>query len=199
MYEYLEGTVAARLAAALVLGVGGVGYELRTPLVGRLPALGERARVWVHLVVREDAHTLYGFGGREDRDLFRLLLKVRGVGPSMGLAILSALDRTELVQALQAREAKVFTRAKGVGKKTAEQIVLDLADRAEEFAAGCELRPGVLKPAATAPENPRVADATAALVSIGYAEKDARQRVEAALEQTGDADLEQLIRAALRS
>ena len=198
MYEYLEGTVASRHAAALVLDVAGVGYDLRTPLVGRLPSPGETARVWVHLVVREDAHTLFGFGTREDRDLFRLLLKVRGVGPSMALAILSALDRTEFVQALQAREAKVFTRAKGVGKKTAEQIVLDLADRAEEFAAGCEVQPGVLKPATTTPDNPRVLDATAALVSIGYAEKDARQRVEAALEETGDADLEQLVRAALR-
>lgn len=198
MYEYLEGTISARTAAGVVVDVGGVGYELRTPLGARLPQAGETARIWTHLVVREDNHTLFGFATRAERELFRMLLKVRGVGPSMALAILSALDRTELVQGLSQRDPKVFTRAKGVGRKTAEQIVLDLGDRAEEFAAGCEVQPGVIVPATTQSDDPALADATAALVSIGYAEKDARARVEAAAEELGDGDLEALVRAAIR-
>jgi Holliday junction DNA helicase RuvA len=198
VYEFLEGLIVTRKATGLVLEVGGVGYSLATPLGSRLPDVGTTARVHVHLVVRDDAHVLFGFGSREERDLFRLLLKVRGIGPSMGLALLSALNRTEIVQALLNRDAAPFTRAKGVGRKTAEQIVLDLADRAEEFAAGCELEPGVLKPSTRGPIDRCVLDATSALVSIGYAEKDARKRVEAAAEKYGSDDLEELVRAAIR-
>lgn len=199
MYEFLEGQVISRGATQMVLAVGGVGYSIATPLGSRLPEVGTSARIHVHLVVREDAHILFGFGSREDRELFRLLLKVRGIGPSMGLALLSAMDRTEIVQALLAHDAKAFTRAKGVGRKTAEQIVLDLADRAEDFAAGCELEPGVLKPTTGTPVNRSVLDATAALVSIGYAEKDARKRVEAVAHENDFNDLEALVRAAIRS
>ena len=120
MYEFLEGLIVTRKATGLVLEVGGVGYSLATPLGSRLPDVGTTARVHVHLVVRDDAHILFGFGSLEERDLFRLLLKVRGIGPSMGLALLSALNRTEIVQALLNRDATPFTRAKGVGRKTAE-------------------------------------------------------------------------------
>ena len=199
MYEFLEGQIVSRNATGIVIDVNGVGYSLATPLGTRLPSEGTKARIFVHLVVRDDAHILFGFGSIEERELFRLLLRVRGIGPSMGLALLSALDRSEIVQALLAREAAPFTRAKGVGRKTAEQIVLDLGDRAEEFAAGCELEPGVLKPSASGVTDRRVVDATAALVSIGYAEKDARKRVEAAAAQHGSEDLEALVRSAIRS
>ena len=173
MYEFLEGQVVSRGATQMVLAVGGVGYSIATPLGSRLPEVGTSARIHVHLVVRDDAHILFGFGSREDRELFRLLLKVRGIGPSMGLALLSAMDRTEIVQAL--------------------------ADRAEDFAAGCELEPGVLKPTTGTPANRSVLDATAALVSIGYAEKDARKRVEAVAHENDFNDLEALVRAAIRS
>lgn len=199
MYEFLEGQIVSRKATSVVIDVGGVGYSLSTPLGSRLPEQGSTTRIFVHLVVRDDAHILFGFASLEDRELFRLMLRVRGVGPSMGLALLSAMDRTEIVQALLAKDATPFTQAKGVGRKTAEQIVLDLADRAEDFAEGCELEPGVIKPVTSGPTDRRVLDATAALVSIGYAEKDARKRVTAAAIKHGTEDLEALVRAAIRS
>ena len=130
MYEYLEGRPAAdRHPARLVLDVGGVGYDLAVP-IGAPFGTGERVRVWTHLVVREDAHLLYGFPDRAMRNLFRLLLTVRGVGPGIALGVLSGLSRDELIAAIVADDAARLTGLKGVGKKTAEQILLDLRDKA---------------------------------------------------------------------
>lgn len=198
MYEFLEGEVQARTAAKLVLLVGGVGYELLMPLGTVLPEAGH-VRVFTHLAVREDAHTLYGFLDRETRDLFRLLLKVRGVGPTMALAVLSGLDRRELCDAILAEDAARLTRIRGVGKKTAEQILLDLRDKAELVAGAAELASprGAALAGATTPGEANVQDAIAALASIGYSEKDARKHVERAAQSVDPGDLEALVRTAL--
>ena len=199
MYEYLEGTVVERNAAHLVIDVGGVGYSLRTPLGRPLPELGSKARIWTHFVVREDAQTLYGFTQLEDRDLFRMLLRVRGVGPGMALAVQSGLDREDMVQALMAKDPVPFTRAKGVGKKTAEQIVLDLHERVARFAAGAPANSGTLTPAAPPSSGQaNLEDAAAALVSIGYPEKEASKLVTKAAQTVDPSDLEALVRAAIR-
>ncbi|MEM8714148.1 MAG: Holliday junction branch migration protein RuvA, partial [Planctomycetota bacterium] len=179
----------------------GVGYELLAPLGAAFPAKGERAKVFAHLVVREDSQTLYGFPRREDRDLFRILLRVRGVGPSMALAILSGLSPDDLTQAVLHEDLKALTRIKGVGKKTAEQILLDLRDKTGLLAAVS----GDVKPTSPAAQpqgeasHPNVADAVTALVSIGYSEKEAGKAVEKAAKEVGDADLELLVRTAMRS
>jgi len=195
VYEYLDGEIAARSAARVVLDVGGVGYDVHVPLGSRFPASG-RARVWTHLVVREDAHTLCGFPDRETRDLFRLLLSVRGVGPVMALGILSGLPREPLLDAVANGDAGTLTKIRGVGKKTAEQILLDMRDKATllraELASGSASRTPRTEPAAAGVE-----DAVQALVSIGYSEKEARKSVERAAQRVGAQDLELLVRAAL--
>ncbi len=198
MYEYLEGKVAQRTATRVVLDVGGVGYDLFAPLGAPFGELGKRARAYVHLAVREDAHILYGFTSVDERDLFRLLLRVRGVGPTIALAVLSGLPRNELVQAVVQGDARPLTRIKGVGKKTADQMLLDLRDKANELAGGVTDLPLTAAAApAVDPAELNVADAIAALVSIGYSDKEAKKEVERAREQVDPRDLEALVRAAL--
>jgi Holliday junction DNA helicase RuvA len=199
VYDFLEGTVARRTPASVTLDVGGVGYHLLVPLGSLLSEPGQAGRVWTHLVVREDSQTLYGFGDAPARDLFRILLKVKGVGPAMALAVLSGLDRRELCEAIAGEDVARLTTIKGVGKKTAEQILLDLRDRVSALSAGLELAPGVLSPAAApTPESANLEDAVSALVSLGFAEKDARKRVGKATQTIDPDDLGQLVQAAFR-
>lgn len=192
MYEYLDGQVAEHRPTRLVLDVAGVGYDLVVPLGAGFPERG-RARVWTHLVVRDDAQFLCGFPDRATRDLFRLLLSVRGVGVTMAIGVLSGLPRAALVQAIVDEDVKSLMRVKGVGKKTAEQILLDLRDKAQSLEAGDRRAP------AGAPERlvALVEDAVRALVSIGYGEKEARGKVDVAARDVGHEDLEKLVRAAL--
>jgi Holliday junction DNA helicase RuvA len=198
VYEYLEGVVRERTGTRLVLDVGGVGYDLYCPLGSSFPA-GGRAVAWTHLVVRDDAHELYGFAERETRELFRALLTVSGVGPRMALGVLSGLPRDELLQAVIDGDVARLTAIRGVGKKTAQQILLDLADKARGLArAGArEDRAGEIPrpPAGKA----RLEDAVRALTSIGYTEKEARKNVERAVAAVGAGDLEQLVRSAISS
>ncbi len=191
MYDFIEGECAERAPARLVLNVGGVGFELLVPLTSRFPAKG-RARAWTHLAVREDAHTLYGFEDRDTRDLFRLLLSVRGVGPTVALALLSGLPRGPLLAAIAAGDAETLTRIRGIGAKTAQQILLDLKDKAV-ILGHAESRPAEAKK----PADAHVEDAVSALISIGYSEKDARSNVERAAKKVDGKDLEGLVRAAL--
>lgn len=196
MYDYIEGRLAERRPAHVVIEAGGVGYDLAVPLGVEFAAKDGRVRAWTHLVVREDAHLLFGFPTRELRALFRLLLEVRGVGPAVALAVLSTLPGEELLAAIAAQDPKPFLRVKGVGKKTAEQILLDLREKAPRLqatpGAGGQLVP---RPNA---RSPRQEDAVRALVSIGYSEKEAEQSVQRAATKVSGDDLELLVRTALR-
>ena len=194
MYDYLEGHLAERRPARLVLDVGGIGYDLSVPLGVDFAARDGRVRAWAHQVVREDAQLLFGFPTRELRELFRLLLEVRGVGPAVALAVLSTLPGDELLRAIAAQETAPFLRVKGVGKKTAEQILLDLRDKAPRMQA--EAEHGTLAPRAPAGSR-AVEDAVRALLSLGYSDKEARKSVEKASARVKDGDLETLVRAAL--
>lgn len=198
MYEFLEGEIAGRGPGRLVLDVHGIGFDLAVPLRAAFAERG-RVRVWTHFVVREDAHKLHGFPDRATRDVFRALLEVRGVGPSVALSLLSGLSRDELVGAIAAGDAKKLCTVKGIGKRTAEQILLDLRDTATRLAAELGVALGsadvVLEPKAP----PRgVQDAIAALVSIGYGETEARAAIEKARKKTKSDELEKLVRAALQ-
>ena len=203
MYEYLEGLVASRGAARLVLDVGGVGYELAVPVGASFAASnGAALRVWTHLVVREDAHLLYGFPDAGTRDLFRALLTVSGVGPRVALGVLSGLPREELLAAILAGDLARLTAVRGVGKKTAEQILLDLRDKALRLAAasdGADERPRP-RSGDGPPLDLRASleDAVGALISIGFSEKDARRQVERAARQVDPHDLELLVRTAIQ-
>jgi Holliday junction DNA helicase RuvA len=192
VYEYLDGQVAEHRPTRLVLDVGGVGYDLIVPLGAAFPSRG-KARAWTHLVVRDDAQFLCGFADRETRDLFRLLLSVRGVGTSMAIGILSGLPREALVRAIVDGDVRSLMLVKGVGRKTAEQILLDLRDKAQA------LETGGRRAAGSAPEAlvTLIEDAVRALVSIGYGEKEARVKVDRAARDVGHEDLEQLVRTAL--
>jgi Holliday junction DNA helicase RuvA len=192
VYEYLDGQVAEHRPTRLVLDVAGVGYDLVVPLGAGFPERG-RTRAWTHLVVRDDAQFLCGFADRATRDLFRLLLSVRGVGVSMAIGILSGLPRTALVQAIQDEDVASLMRVKGVGKKTAEQILLDLRDKAPTLEAGDRAAPRGTPEGLVA----LIEDAVRALVSIGYGEKEARTKVDTAARDVGHEDLEKLVRAAL--
>lgn len=199
MYEFISGTVSDRTPASVVIDAAGVGFELLAPIGAAFPEVGQQATVFAHLVVREDAQTLYGFARREDRNLFRVLLRVRGVGPGMALGILSGLGPSDLVAAVQREDLSAFTAIKGVGKKTAEQLMLDLRDKTPLLAslAGGAVTapaPSAAQPAAASVE----ADAISALVSIGYSEKEAAKAVDKALKQVEGADLEALVKAAMR-
>lgn len=195
MFEYLEGDVARHTPTSLVLDVGGVGYALAVPVGSGFPSKG-RVRAWTHFVVREDSQTLYGFDSASQRDLFRLLLDVRGVGPSVALALLSGLEPEALVQAVVSGDAAALTRVKGVGKKTAEQMLLDLRDKITRFGGGdLPLSP---EAGGEPPLDALLADAVSALCSIGYKEKEAEKLIRKVAASEPSMDLEELIRAALR-
>ncbi len=196
MYDFLIGNLAERQANRLVLDVGGVGYDLITPL-GASFGPGPRLKVYVHLQVREDAHLLYGFPDRATRELFRLLLKVKQVGPAMSIAILSGMAPADLRATIQNKDMRRLTSIKGVGKKTAEQILLDLSDRLDEFP---DLPGSQAAPAAA----PRVQRSEAerqtllALLSIGMSEREAELATAQAVAAVGRDDLELLLRTALK-
>ena len=195
MYEYLEGEVVRHTPMSLVLAVGGVGYHLSTPVGSCFPQ-GEVRRAWTHLVVREDAHTLFGFATVEQRDLFRLLLSVRGVGPAMALAMLSGLEADALVDAIVREDTASLTRIKGIGKRTAEQILLDLREKVGRL--GSRAQDGVAAPTEANARDEQLADAVSALISIGYKEKEATKLIAKTAEGAENLALEDLIRTALR-
>ena len=191
MYDFLEGQVAGRSPTRLVLDVGGVGFEVLVPPGMPFPAR-ERLRIWTHLVVRDDSHTLYGFPDESTRDLFRALIGVTGVGPKVAFAVLSGLPANELVAAIVAGDSKPLVRVKGIGQRTADQILLDLRGKAARLA-----------PAGTASAKPSssaeaLEDGVTALISIGYSEKDARKQIERAAKSVPVTDLERLVRTALQ-
>jgi Holliday junction DNA helicase RuvA len=196
VYEYHDGRLAQQGPTRVVIEVGGVGYDVAVPVGARFPIEGgeKRTRVWTHLVVREDAQLLFGFPDPSLRELFRLLLKVRGVGPTLALAILSGLAPEELCSAIASGDAKRLRRVKGVGEKTARQILLDLADKVQHIAGSTSA--DVLVPRAGAASR-TFEEAVQALVSIGYSEKEAHSSVERAAARVDPADLEALVRTAL--
>src|ERR1700691_2596145 len=131
MIGTLTGVLAAKSPPHLLLEVGGIGYEVEAPMSTfySLPAIGERTRLLTHLVVREDAHVLYGFATAEERRLFRSLIKVSGVGPKIALALLSGISVTAFAECVQREDVSALTRVPGVGRKTAERLIVEMRDR----------------------------------------------------------------------
>ena len=200
MIGSLRGRLAAKSPPQLLLEVGGVGYELEAPMSTfyDLPAVGAEVRLLTHLVVREDAHVLYGFAREDERRLFRMLLKVSGVGPKIALAILSGSSAEAFAGCIAARDVATLTRIPGVGKKTAERLVVELRDRlaAEDAGLGGALDVGGVGARS---------EALAALVALGYRPAEATRLIETA-ESAGAGEAggagpstEDLIRRALRS
>ncbi len=203
MIAFLRGRLVEAQPTAVTIDVNGVGYEVLIPLSSfdRLPTAGHEIKLLTHLAVREDAHTLYGFMTSPERDLFRLLIHtVSGIGPKLALNVLSGIQVSAFVAAIAAGDVKLLSGISGVGRKTAERMVMELKDKLGAF--GPAPAPGH-GPASSLPtgsgSDSRLGDATAALVALGYKPADALQSVRASLALLGDhATVEQLIRACLK-
>lgn len=196
MIGRLAGVILEKQPPALVLDVNGVGYELEAPMSTfyQLPAMGERVSLFTHLLVREDAQLLYGFYREADRQLFRALLRVSGIGAKIALAVLSSMNLDEFSLCIQAGDTASLTRIPGIGKKTAERMIIDLRDRLAKL----DIPSGLVPQLQPAPgRQDAVAEAQSALVALGYKPQDALRMVKAvAAEGMGS---EQLIRAALKA
>ncbi|HET9785376.1 MAG TPA: Holliday junction branch migration protein RuvA [Terriglobales bacterium] len=192
MIAYLNGVVRERHAARVVLEVHGVGYELQVPTrtFQQLPAPGAAAAVFVHTHVREDAIQLFGFAAAAERELFERLIAVNGVGPKMGLAILSVLAPDDLARAVQSNDLARLTTIPGVGKKTAERLVIELRDKLPAVAPGA---------AAAVAITGAGEDVLSALVNLGYAPAPAAQAVQRALQKHPDAGFDQLFTACMKA
>lgn len=195
MIGSLTGKVHMLTAPHILLEVNGVGYEVETPLSTFCQLKNDQTiTLWTHLTVREDAHLLYGFIHTDDKTLFRILLKVNGVGPKLALGILSSMSAAMLIQSIEMQDITTLTRIPGVGKKTAERLVIELRDRLQVFAGSQTTTAG--QPQITLSAASPVAEAEAALVSLGYKPVEA-QRAVAAI-KNDHSDTADLIRAALK-
>lgn len=192
MIGRLRGQLVVKQAPSLMIDVHGVGYELEAPMSTfyDLPAIGAEVQVFTHLQVREDAHTLYAFSNETQRSLFRTLLKVSGVGAKMALAILSGMSPEEFHRSVEEGDSKALTRLPGVGKKTADRLIIEMRDRLKNLFGDA---PAALK---AMPAN-QSDEAVQALVALGYKPADASRLVESV--ETEGKDSEVIIREALKA
>ena len=199
MIGRLTGTLAEKQPPALLVDVGGVGYELEAPLSTfyDLPQVGAQTSLFTHLVVREDAQLLYGFAREAERRLFRVLLKVSGVGPRMALAILSGMAADDFARCIESDDVTALTRLPGIGKKTAERLIVEMRDRLANGELGAGLGDRVPATEAEGAADDAVADATSALVALGYRPAEASRMIRP-LAQEG-LSTEDLIRRALQA
>ena len=200
MIGRLKGILLEKKAPDLLLDVAGVGYELSAPMSTfyQLPAVGQGVVLYTHLVVREDAHQLFAFLQEQERGLFRALIKVSGVGPKVALAILSGVPADEFVRLVLNDDINALTKIPGIGKKTAERLVLDMRDRLAAWQtapATGELM--VSRPAGTQQLSE---DAETALIALGYKPQEAAKMVMRVIkDKPGIERSEEIIRLALRS
>jgi len=176
MIGRLRGIIIEKQAPDLVLDVQGVGYEVAAPMSTfcHLPALEQEVSLYTHLVVREDAQLLYGFATVRERLLFRSLLKVNGVGAKLALTILSGSDVDDFARSVQEGDAASLTRLPGVGKKTAERLIIEMRDRLKEVSGAMGLKPVISEAATLAGAKD---EAIEALVALGYKPAEADKMV----------------------
>ena len=194
MIGYLKGTLLDKRPPTLVLDVHGVGYELDAPMTTfyDLPAPGESVTVYTHMVVREDAQLLFAFSDLSQRDVFRSLLKVSGVGPRVALAVLSTLSTRDFFDAVTDNDISRLTRVPGIGRKTAERLIVEMRDRVLKQ---LEKHGDAVAPAVQRRDNP-VEDAVGALMALGYKPMEASRAIRD-IDSEGLSS-EDLIRQALR-
>ena len=195
MIGRLQGVLAYKQPPALMIDVNGVGYELEAPMSTfyQLPDVGEKITLHIHMVVREDAQTLYGFHDVSDRRLFRTLLKVNGVGAKMALTILSGMDANGFKNCIQFGDTDALVRLPGVGKKTAERLIVELRDRLGDEVAS----PVVANVGTGDTVRNHIEEAISALTALGYKAPEAMRMVKNVKDET--ASCEDLIRLALKS
>jgi Holliday junction DNA helicase RuvA len=198
MITFLHGKLVAALPTQVTVDVHGVGYELLIPLSSydKLPSPGHEIKILTHLAVREDSHVLYGFMTAQERDMFRLLINtVSGIGPKIALNVLSGMNVTALRGAVAQADIKALSKISGVGRKTAERIVIELKDKIGQAGAweAVSARRGLTS------EDQKLNDAVLALIALGFKQIEAHEAVRAALAMLGDkTTVEDLVRACLK-
>ncbi|HEX6638283.1 MAG TPA: Holliday junction branch migration protein RuvA [Steroidobacteraceae bacterium] len=192
MIGFVRGKLVVKAPPHLTVDVGGVGYDIEAPMSTfyTLPALGADVRLLTHLVVREDAHILYGFGTQEERALFRNLLKVSQIGPKIALAILSGVSVDGFANVVKLQDAAALTRIPGVGRKTAERVIMEMKDRIDQLEQGLTGAP------LAAGESREQGEAWNALVALGYKPAEVTAMLKPLAGQGGST--EDLIRRALQ-
>jgi Holliday junction DNA helicase RuvA len=176
MIGQLRGTILEKQPPLLLLDVNGVGYEIDAPMSTfyRLPDVGQQIILYTHLIVREDAHHLYGFGDKPERALFRTLLKVNGVGPRMALTILSSMDTQAFVRCIAHNDVASLVNMPGVGKKTAERLIIEMRDKITQWQ---DSAPAPTNSVASSSRHLIVQDAISALIALGYKPQEASKVV----------------------
>jgi Holliday junction DNA helicase RuvA len=197
MIGFLKGRLAVKQPPMLLIDVNGVGYEVEAPMSTfyGLPATGDAVSLFTHLVIREDAHILYGFGTEGERRLFRALLKVSGVGPKIALGVLSGASVEDFVRIVEAEDIGMLTRIPGIGRKTAERVIIDMRDSVQKIAAGT-VSGGLPAMTAGAEASPQ-SEAFSALLALGYKPPEVARLLKAA-DEPGLSTTE-MIRRALKS
>jgi Holliday junction DNA helicase RuvA len=197
MIGLLHGRILGKQPPQLLLDVHGVGYEIEAPMTTfyDLPAVGDEVTLFTHLAVRDDAHTLYGFARLNDRDLFRNLLRVNGVGARLALTILSGMDTNTFAACVQGGDVAALVRLPGVGKKTAERLIIEMRDRLGAFTAG-QMSGAQAGAGGALVANP-TEEAVTALIGLGYKPQEASRMVRAV--ETANLSSEEIIRNALQS
>ena len=198
MIGRLQGLILEKQAPQLLIDVMGVGYEVQAPLstFAVLGGLGEAVVLHTHLAIREDAHQLYGFADKAERTLFRTLIKVSGVGPKLALAILSGMDAASFAACVHEENVTALTRLPGVGKKTAERLIVEMRDRLKEWQSPAPSLLSESQPSVPSRDQ-MLAEAESALVALGYKPQEAGKMLMKVPDTFTTA--EELIREALRS
>jgi Holliday junction DNA helicase RuvA len=193
---YLRGRIAAKHPPQLVMDVGGVGYEVEAPMSTfyTLPAVGTETTLHTHLVVREDAHVLYGFGTERERALFRELIKVSNVGPRIALAILSGVSVEGFHRSVESQDVAALVRIPGIGRKTAERLVVEMRDRLQILGAPLTAAEGAAGASAAPSAH---SEAYGALIALGYKPPEVIRLLKAV--DPAVTSTEEMIRHALRS
>jgi Holliday junction DNA helicase RuvA len=198
MYHHLNGKIVEKTPTAVILDVNGTGYEVRVSLstFSSLPNAGETVKLLTHFIVREDLQALYGFATEEEREAFKLLISISGIGPKLAITLLSGVTLAELKRAIQEKNVSVLTAISGIGQKTAERVIVELKDKIgrPETSAGKEL----VHDANISDQ--MVEDSVLALVSLGYTKQKAKDAVQKALKTSSGkkVSVEEIIRAALK-
>lgn len=199
MIAYLKGNVAAIYDQQIVLEVNGIGYNIIMPVsaIGELSGIGEERKIYTHLSVREDAMQLYGFLTKDDLDLFRQLIQVSGIGPKVGISILSAIGADDLRFAIVAADAKTIAKAPGIGAKTAQRLIIDLKDKIS-FQDAMDAKFALEEDMTASPASGGAqSEAVEALVALGYSQAASLKAVRSVAAEAGE-DVEVLLKAALR-
>jgi len=194
MFAYLDGTLADKRPTAVVIDCGGVGYDVAVPMstFDKLVEVGERQRLWIHPSFADDGVRLFGFATTAERELFRMLIGVSGIGPKLALAALSGLSVNDLATAVHMGDAALIAQVPGLGKKTAERLIVDLRDKLTPFTAGADISLGGT--ALTSVQS----EAEAALITLGYSQQAVHKAWKKLLEDNDYTDAETLVKATIQ-